>query len=99
LELYSNGKPAVIRFSEIARWPKPAWFWKWLFSLGIRPRWLPVADRDWFHAPPDRFFRFYTTPPLIVYMPDSEAIHYTESCFVQLRQLLETGGYHTIDLG
>ena len=100
LELIASGRTTTIRLADIVRWPRPAWFWRSLAAIGWRPRWLPVADRDWAHPPRDRFFRFYTDPPLVIYMPDAEpAGEYSETCFVQLRQLLESGGFHTFDLG
>ena len=99
LELKADGRTTTIRLADIARWPRPSWFWKRLYTIGWRPRWLPVADRNWVHPPRDRFFRFYTEPPLVIYMPDSEPAEYSGSCFVQLRQLLESGGFHSFDLG
>jgi hypothetical protein len=61
--------------------------------------WLPVADRDFFHAPPDRFFRFYTTPPLIVYMPVGDSYFPQATCFAAVKQVLGAGGFDTVDLG
>src|SRR5687768_7714855 len=70
LELLAGERLTVVRFDDIARWPRPRWLRRALARLGWRPAWLPVADRDWFHPPAERFFAFYTTPPLVVYMPD-----------------------------
>jgi hypothetical protein len=100
LELGIRGGRKVVRFADIARWPQPAWLWKRLFAIGIRPRWLPVADRDWCHAPAERFFRFYTDPPLVLCMPASEPANRAEgTCFDQLRVIVHSSGYHTFDLG
>lgn len=68
--------------------------------LGVKPRWLPVADRDWFHPPANRFFRFYSDPPLVIYMPTDEAAGpYADTYFVGIRQIIHFGGFHTFDLG
>jgi hypothetical protein len=100
LELQSDQGTKVIRFAEIAQWPLPHWLWKLLFPLGIRPKWLPVADRDWFHAPADRFFRFNSDPPIVVFMPHDEPRDtYAETCFVRIQQVIAAGGFHTSDLG
>src|SRR4051794_16061074 len=72
LELLSAGKWVVFRFAEIAHWPRPTWLRKWLSRFGWRPGWLPVADRDWFHPPRDRYFTFYTEPQITVFLPDEE---------------------------
>ena len=100
LELIADRDRITIRFSEIAKWPRPAWLWKALCRVGIRPRWLPIAERDWFHPPPDRFFRFYTNPPIVVYMPTDEVRGpYDETYFVRFQEMMRAGGYHTNDLG
>ena len=58
-----------------------------------------MADRDWFHEPAERFFEFYTDPRLRVCMPADEVEDYGESYFVRVRQMVESGGFHTFDLG
>src|SRR5689334_19319618 len=72
IELISEDRLVVYRFFDMARWPHPRWLWKMAFRKGIKPKFLPVGDRDWFHAPPDMFFIFYTTPRLKVFMPEDE---------------------------
>ena len=100
LELLSAGRWVVFRFAEIARWPRPARLWRLLYRLGWRPRWLPVADRDWFHPPRDRFFRFYTIPPLKVFLADEDReIGYGETLFRRVQEVIGSGGFHTFDLG
>ncbi len=99
LELLSAGEWVVIRLADIAKWPRPWWFWRGMTRFGWRPNWLPVADRDWFHAPPDRFFRFYATPPVVVYMPDEAGVGYAETCFRRLQMVIGIGGFGTFDLG
>jgi hypothetical protein len=100
IELESASGVVTHRFADIARWPRPAPLWKLLYRLGIKPRWLPVADRDWFHAPADMFFAFYTYPPLKVYMPrDENKEDYASSYFVRIKDILRRGGFDTFDLG
>jgi hypothetical protein len=100
LEFFSGGKWIVIRYSEIARWPRPVWLWRLAARHGWRPRWLPVGDRDWFHPPRDRFFRFYTDPPLTVFLADEDrGIGYGETLFRRVREVIESGGINTDDLG
>jgi hypothetical protein len=100
LELWTATGPRTFCFIEMAEWPRPAWLWRLLFKLGVRPRCLLVADRDWFHKPADRFFSFYTEPRLVVRMPEQEpAGPYGETFFVRMRQVIHSGGFHTYDLG
>jgi hypothetical protein len=99
LELLSAGQWVIFRFADIARWPRPARFHQLLWRIGWRPGWLPVGDRDWFHRPAERFFRFYTTPTIIVYMPKDEPLDWGESHFHRAQLVIGSGGFHTWDLG
>jgi hypothetical protein len=99
LELKSAGRCVAFRFWEIARWPSPCWFWRLVARFGWRPRWLPVGDRDWFHAAPDRFFAFYTSPPVVVYMPDESGVEYGQTTFRRIQDVIARGGFGTFDLG
>jgi hypothetical protein len=66
LELLSDGNWVVIRFRDIA-WYSGGWLYRPLARLGFQVRgWPSVADRDWFHPPTGRFFRFYTKPEVII---------------------------------
>jgi hypothetical protein len=99
LELLSAGKWVVVRLRDIAKWPRPCWFWRFIDRIGWRPRSLSVGERDWFHAPRDRFFAFYKSPPLVVYMPDEAECDYAKTCFVELQKVIRRGGFDTYDLG
>ena len=100
IELASSIGVVTHRFADIAQWPRPAFLWKLLFRLGVKPRWLPVADRDWFHEPADMFFAFYTQPRLKVCMPRDESKEdYGPSYFVRVQNVLREGGFDTFDLG
>jgi hypothetical protein len=100
LEITSAGRVLMLPLVSMAKWPRPAWFWRLLFRVGIRPRWLPVGDRDWFHSPSERFFAFYTDPPLVIYMPiDEPADGYAETYFARIQMAMRAGGFNTFDLG
>jgi hypothetical protein len=58
-----------------------------------------VADRDWFHAAPDMYFEFYTTPLLKVYMPLDEVKNLTSSVFARVKAVVRRGGFATFDVG
>jgi hypothetical protein len=99
LVLVSEGQAVVFPFAAFARWPWPRWWWRLLAWLGWRPHRPAVADRDWFHAPADRFFAFFTTPPIVVYMPDERGVEYARTYFRRVQDVLGAGGYSTFDLG
>ncbi len=102
LELLSEGKLVVIRFLDIARWYHWfGWLYRSLARLGGRVRgWPMVADRDWFHPPAGRFFRFFTAPPLTVFMPDEPPdTSYGQTMFRRVQDVLAAGGFGTFDLG
>jgi hypothetical protein len=100
IELASAAGVVTHWFADIARWPTPAFLWRLLYRLGVKARWLPVADRDWFHEPADMFFEFYTTPRLKLCMPRDESKEdYGSSYFVRIQNVLREGGFDTFDLG
>jgi hypothetical protein len=100
IELASAQGVVTHHFVDVARWPSPSLLWKFLYRLGLKPRWLPVADRDWFHEPAEMFFEFYTVPRLKVCMPREESKEdYGSSFFVRMQNVLRQGGFHTVDLG
>ena len=100
LEVLSAGRWIVFHFFEIALWPRPRRLWQFLARHGRRPRWLPVADRDWFHPPRDRFFLFYAEPPVKVFLTDEEKnLTYGETLLRKVEEVIEAGGFNTYDLG
>jgi hypothetical protein len=99
LELFSAAHRVVIRLWDIAEWPRPPWLWRLLARLGWWPRWLPVGERDWFHAPPQRFIRFFTKPPVVVYMPNEVGVTYLNTVFRRAQDIMRQGGFATWDLG
>jgi hypothetical protein len=100
LELVSAGRRLTYRLEDIAAWPRPAFLWRRLARLGWRPRWLPVGERDWFRPPSARFFRFYTRPPIVIYMPDEPLeTDYGSTLFRRIEDVLQRGGFNTSDLG
>lgn len=100
LELRSAGRWVVLPFVEMARWPRPARVWRLLFRLGWRPGWLPVADRDWFHAPRDRFFVFYSKPRIKLFLVEEDTnTSYGQTLFRRVQDVINSGGFTTCDLG
>ena len=100
IELASAQGVVIHHFADIARWPSPSLLWKILYRFDVKPGWLPVADRDWFHKPADMFFSFYTNPRLKVCMPRDESKEdYGSSYFVRMQNVLREDGFHTFDLG
>lgn len=93
-------KKTVIRFSQIARSLANDWFSQLMSRLGWRRGPAYVADRDWFHPPSERFFRFYTTPSLAIYLPDEPAnTSYCHTLFRRIQDIILKGGFLTFDLG
>src|SRR4051812_6648944 len=96
LELLSAGRWGSFRFADIAAWPRPDFLWRRLARLGWRLRWLPVGERDWFQPPSERFFRFYTRPLIVVYMPDEPtATNYGSTLFRRVQDVMLEGGFST----
>jgi hypothetical protein len=89
----------VFAFKSISR-PQESWLSSFLKRLTFRrPYPRVIADRDWFHAPPDRFFRFYTTPPITVYMPADDVHEHAQSHFGRIQQVIRSGRFATFDMG
>lgn len=101
LELLSEGRWIVTRFRDIARWYRRGRLYRPLAQLGLGVWGYPsVADRDWFHPPAGRFFRFYTTPPITVYMPDEPPeTSYGRTTFRRIQDVLAVSRFGTVDLG
>src|SRR5208283_2064336 len=99
LELLSENGWVVLRLEDIAEWPRPRWFWRLLARWGRPPRWLPVGERDWFHPPPNRYIRFFTSPRITVYMPDEQGVEYQDTVFRRVQDVMLKGGFSTWDLG
>jgi hypothetical protein len=68
-------------------------------QVRVAPWPVLVADRDWFHPPPNRFFLWYTDPLLRTYMPVDEPADYAASYFSRIQAVLWSGGYATFDMG
>lgn len=63
-------------------------------------RGLSVGDRDWFHPPSRRFFRFFTDPPITIYMPDEpRETNYGDTLVRRVQDVMSLGGFTTFDLG
>jgi hypothetical protein len=57
-------------------------------AVAVFPEWPRPA---WFHPPAQRFFRFFTTPRIVVYIPDERD---ATTIFRRVQ-----GGFGTCDLG
>ena len=99
LELRCADRLLVYRFDEIAEWSSPAWLWRLFARMGFRPKWLPVGERDWFHPPRERYFRFFTNPRITLYMPDEPPETYSQTLFRRVQDRMREGGFDTWDLG
>ena len=101
LEFISAGSRVIIPFINIARWYRHSLLFRAMAHLGFGVRGCPsVADRDWFHPPAHRFFRFYSKPVITVYMPDEpEDIGYADTTFQRIQNVIALGGFSTFDLG
>jgi hypothetical protein len=99
LELVSDEKRLSFPYCDMARWPQPRWLWRLLSWIGIRPGWLPIGERDWFHPPNERYIRFYATPPMTIYIPDDPHTVYHLTLFRRIQNMIAAGGYSTFDLG
>ena len=99
LELETLDGTQQIQFRKIGRRQESLLMHGIKRLCGIEPSAVMVADRNWFRAPQDRYFRFYTDPRLTVYMPSDDSVNYTESVFFQIQAVVRQGGYATFDLG
>ncbi len=97
LELASATGVTTVRLTDIAKFPRPAALWRAAFRCGLRPKWLPVADRNWCQPIGQQYFRFYTSPPLTVRVPATESEDYGSSLFRRIQDVLASGGFHTLD--
>jgi hypothetical protein len=100
LELLSAGRWVSFRLEDIATWPKPAFIRRWLARCGWRPSCIPVGERVCVGSPSERFFRFYTWPQIVIYMPDETAVSdYRKTLVRRVQDIMLEGGFRTWDLG
>ena len=99
IEVETEGRWVKFAFADIARPQEPRAISLLKRVLGKTPWPLLVADRDWFHPPKDRFFLWYTDPPLKTCMPQDETQDYDTSYFARIRRVVQSGGFATYDLG
>lgn len=99
LELQTVRERLTFRFGDIGRRQEPGVVSALKRCFLVRPYPRMIADRNWFLAPPDRYFKFYTNPPITVYMPADDTWEYVGSCFLKIQQVVRSGGFETFDLG
>jgi hypothetical protein len=99
LEVNTAGSWVTFPFSRIGR-RQESRLASLARRLAGRAPWPPVvAERDWFHPPPARFFLWFTDPPLRTCMPEDEPADHAASHFSRIQAVLAKGGYATYDLG
>ena len=99
LEVNSRGRWIVFPFVTIGR-PRERAVVCFLKRLaGVRPSPRLVGERDWCYPPQDRFFTWYTDPPLTTFMPEDESKGYASSLFPRIHAVLDSGGFWTFDRG
>jgi hypothetical protein len=99
LELLSAGHWVSVRLEDIATWPKPALIRRWLARRGWRPPYMPVGEHDC-GSSSERFFRFYTWPQIVIYMPDETAVlDHSKTLVHRVQDIMLEGGFRTWDLG
>jgi hypothetical protein len=99
LEVKTAGQWVTFPLRQIGRRQESAFVSFLKRLVGKHPYPVMVADRDWFHPPKDRFFLWYTNPPLKTCMPEDEVPDFTPSYFFRIQVVLRAGGYATFDLG
>jgi len=98
LELKSAGHWVVFRFQEMGHWPIPAWLRRLhkCFRFRLQRTLTPVGERDYCRR--DRYFRFWTRPPIVVHTPDELEGIYALTLFQRMHQVMRAGGFGTFDL-
>jgi hypothetical protein len=100
LELLSAGRWVSFRLEDIATRPKLAFIRRWLARRGWKPRCMPVGEHKCLGSPSERYFRFYTWPQIVVYMPDeTAALDCSKTLVRRVQEIMLEGGFHTWELG
>ena len=100
LELLSAGRWVSFRLDDIVTWPKLAFIRRWLARRGLKPLCMPVGEHECFGSPSKRYFRFYTWPQIVIYMPDEKAaLNHSEVLVRRVQDIILEGGFRTWDLG
>jgi hypothetical protein len=99
LEVNTAGQWVTFSFRQIGRRQESRLLSFLKRFVGRYPYPVMVADRDWFHRPRDRFFLWYTNPPLKTCMPEDEPQDRLSSNFFRVQGVLRAGGYASFDLG
>jgi hypothetical protein len=100
LELLSAGRLVSYRLEDIATWPKLAFIRRWLARRGWKPRCVPVGEHKCVGSSSERYFRFYTWPQIVIYMPAETAVlDYNKTLDRRVQDIMREGGFRTWDLG
>lgn len=99
IELLTDSGPVRYAFASFA-WREEPWLNMVLKrAVGMCPYPRNVGERDWCREPHDRFIRFFTKPPMTVYMPVDEGDGWGGTTFGRIVELMGRGGFSTWDLG
>ena len=99
ISLLTDDGNQIFTFAAIAQ-RQDSWFARAIRRVTFRKPWPPmIGERDWFHAPPDRFFRFFTDPQITIFMPSNDVQEYAPSVFCRAQWVWRSGGFDTWDLG
>jgi hypothetical protein len=99
LEVNTAGSWVTFLFKRIGRRQESRLLSAAKRLVGRAPWPVLVAERDWFYPPRDRYFLWYTDPPLRTFMPEDESADHASSYFGRIQMVLASGGYATSDLG
>ena len=98
LELNCAGSWVVFPFRHMSHWPVPRWLllsYRWVRSK-IHKRLTPVGEREFCRE--DRYFRFWTRPPIVVFTPHDLDGRQAANLFQRLHEIMRAGGFATFDL-
>ena len=99
LDVNTEGEWITFPFCKIGRRQESAVVSFLKRLVGKDPAVKLVGERDWCRPPKDRFFIWYTSPPLKTYMPEDEGRDYGSSYFPRIHRVMwASGRYGTFDL-
>jgi hypothetical protein len=92
-----HSQPIRVPLESIAEYRWRAWS-RMTKRLGLGGKLHPVGERDWCQPEGRPFYRFFTQPPLVVYLPAAPRASYGDTLFARINETLSMGGFSTHDL-